>query len=157
MRKIQEGSPLPRGATYDGQGTNFAIFSDNATDIILCLFSDDGRKEVERINFSECTNGVWHMYVPDVHPGQKYGYRVKGPWDPLQGQRFNEHKLLLDPYARNLHGKIVWDDALYGYVVSPSKDADLKMDTRDSALFMPKAVGQSGHPYQKTQASHSLA
>jgi isoamylase len=140
MRRILEGSPLPRGATYDGKGTNFAIFSDNATGITLCLFSDDGTKEVERIDFEECTNGVWHMYLPEIGLGQKYGYRVKGPWDPLQGQRFNEHKLLLDPYARKLHGEITWDDALYGYVVSPSKDADLKMDTRDSAAFMPKAV-----------------
>jgi isoamylase len=140
MRKILEGSPLPRGATYDGKGTNFAIFSDNATGISLCLFSDDGSKETERIDFQECTNGVWHMYLPEIGPGQKYGYRVKGPWDPLQGQRFNDHKLLLDPYARKLHGEIKWDDALYGYVVSPSKDADLKMDTRDSAAFMPKAV-----------------
>ena len=97
MRRIQEGSPLPRGATYDGKGTNFAIFSDNATGITLCLFSDDGTKEIERIDFVECTNGVWHMYLPDIGLGQKYGYRVKGPWDPLQGQRFNEHKLLLDP------------------------------------------------------------
>lgn len=140
MRKILEGSPLPRGATYDGKGTNFAIFSDNATGITLCLFSNDGAKEVERIELTECTNGIWHAYLPDIHPGQKYGYRVQGPWDPLQGQRFNDHKLLLDPYARKLYGDIVWNDALYGYVVSPAKDADLKMDTRDSASFMPKAV-----------------
>lgn len=140
MRNNQEGSPLPRGATYDGKGTNFAIFSDNATGVTLCLFSDDGTQETERIPLRECTNGVWHIYVPDTRPGQRYGYRVQGPWDPLQGQRFNDHKLLLDPYARKLHGDIHWDDALYGYAVGTAKDADLKMDMRDSAPFMPKGI-----------------
>lgn len=149
MRILKEGSPFPRGATYDGRGTNFAIFSDNATGVTLCLFSTDG-KEVERIDLTECTNGVWYVYVPEIKPGQLYGYRVHGPWDPMQGQRFNNNKLLLDPYARKLSGDIEWDDALYGYQLSPSKDADLRMDDRDSAPFMPKAIVVDPAPLTKS-------
>lgn len=149
MRTIKEGSPFPRGATYDGKGTNFALFSDNATGVTLCLFSADG-KEVERIDLTECTNGVWYVYIPDIQPGQLYGYRVHGPWDPVQGQRFNSNKLLLDPYARKLSGDIQWDDALYGYQLSPSKDADLRMDDRDSAAFMPKAIVVDPAPRTKS-------
>jgi isoamylase len=149
MRTIKEGSPFPRGATYDGKGTNFALFSDNATGVTLCLFSADG-KEVERIDLTECTNGVWYVYIPDIQPGQLYGYRVHGPWDPVQGQRFNTNKLLLDPYARKLSGDIQWDDALYGYQLSPSKDADLRMDDRDSAAFMPKAIVVDPAPLTKS-------
>ncbi|ACT49891.1 glycogen debranching protein GlgX [Methylovorus glucosotrophus] len=149
MRTIKEGSPFPRGATYDGKGTNFALFSDNATGVTLCLFSADG-KEVERIDLTECTNGVWYVYIPDIQPGQLYGYRVHGPWDPVQGQRFNSNKLLLDPYARKLSGDIQWDDALYGYQLSPSKDADLRMDDRDSAAFMPKAIVVDPAPLTKS-------
>jgi len=149
MRILKEGSPFPRGATYDGKGTNFALFSDNATGVTLCLFSADGR-EVERIDLTECTNGVWYVYIPDIHPGQLYGYRVHGPWDPVQGQRFNSNKLLLDPYARKLSGDIQWDDALYGYQLSPSKDADLRMDDRDSAPFMPKAIVVNPAPLTKS-------
>jgi isoamylase len=149
MRTLKEGSPFPRGATYDGKGTNFALFSDNATGVTLCLFSADG-KEVERIELTECTNGVWYVYIPDLKPGQLYGYRVQGPWDPVQGQRFNSNKLLLDPYARKLSGDIQWDDALYGYQLSPSKDADLRMDDRDSAAFMPKAIVVDPAPLTKS-------
>ncbi|MCB4810539.1 glycogen debranching protein GlgX [Methylovorus menthalis] len=149
MRTLKEGSPFPRGATYDGRGTNFAIFSDNATGVTLCLFSIDG-KEVERIDLTECTNGVWYVYIPDIKPGQLYGYRVHGPWDPMQGQRFNSNKLLLDPYARKLSGDIQWDDALYGYQLSPSKDADLRMDDRDSAPFMPQAIVVDPAPLTKS-------
>jgi glycogen operon protein len=149
MRTLKEGSPFPRGATYDGKGTNFALFSDNATGVTLCLFSADG-KEVERIDLTECTNGVWYVYIPDIKPGQLYGYRVHGPWDPVQGQRFNSNKLLLDPYARKLSGDIQWDDALYGYHLSPSKDADLRMDDRDSAAFMPKAIVVDPAPLTKS-------
>lgn len=140
MRVIKEGRPYPRGAFYDGKGTNFALFSDNASKVMLCLFSSDGSKELERITFHECTNGVWHAYIPGIEPGQRYGYRVDGIWDPAHGQRFNANKLLLDPYARRLAGTIKWDDALYGYTISNHQDADLVMDERDSAAFMPKAV-----------------
>lgn len=140
MRTVKEGSPYPRGATYDGKGVNFAIFSDNATNVTLCLFDADGMNETERIELKECTNGVWHGYVEGLEVGQRYGYRVNGPWAPEEGQRFNKNKLLLDPYARKLHGKIQWDDALYGYTINNAEDADLIMDLRDSARFMPKAI-----------------
>ncbi len=140
MEQIKEGTPLPRGATYDGHGVNFALFSDHATGVTLCLFSADGATETDRIQLHECTNGVWHGYLPGIKPGQLYGYRVDGPWAPNEGHRFNNHKLLLDPYARKLAGSIEWDDALYGYVVGAAKDADLTMDERDSAAFMPKGI-----------------
>src|SRR4051812_40172860 len=140
MRTIKEGSPYPRGATYDGKGVNFALFSDNATGVTLCLFDSEGETESERIELKECTNGVWHGYLEGLQPGQRYGYRVSGPWAPQDGQRFNKNKLLLDPYARKLHGKLQWDDALYGYTISDVEDADLVMDIRDSAKFMPKSV-----------------
>lgn len=140
MRTIKEGSPYPRGATYDGKGVNFALFSDNATGVTLCLFDSEGETESERIELKECTNGVWHGYLEGLQPGQRYGYRVSGPWAPQDGQRFNKNKLLLDPYARKLHGKLKWDDALYGYTISDVEDADLVMDIRDSAKFTPKSV-----------------
>ncbi|HEY0269346.1 MAG TPA: glycogen debranching protein GlgX [Methyloradius sp.] len=140
MRTIKEGSPYPRGANFDGKGTNFALFSDHAASITLCLFNKDGSSETERIQLKECTNGVWHGYLDDIKPGQLYGYRVDGPWAPAEGQRFNQNKLLLDPYARKLSGAIHWDDSLYGYTISDSADADLTMDERDSAHFMPKAI-----------------
>ena len=140
MRKVRSGSPLPLGATPDASGTNFSLFSDNAEAVWLCLFSADGQKEEERIAVEDCTNGLWHCYVPDLGPGTVYGWRVKGPWAPQEGHRFNENKLLLDPYAKKLAGELRWDDALYGYTVDGSPDADLNMDSRDSAPFMPKAV-----------------
>lgn len=140
MRMPKEGTPYPRGATFDGKGTNFALFSDNATGVTLCLFDHDGNTETERIELRECTNGVWHGYLEGVAPGQRYGYRVNGLWAPEEGHRFNKNKLLLDPYARKLHGDIQWDDALYGYTISDIEDADLVMDIRDSARFMPKAI-----------------
>lgn len=139
MRILQYGSPLPLGATFTGQGTNFALFSDNADGVTLCLFSDDGSRETERIDLRECTNGVWHGYVPGILPGQVYAYRVRGSWAPLEGHRFNFNKLLLDPYARELVGAVRWDDALYGFTLSGQEDQDLHRDERDSAAFMPKA------------------
>ena len=140
MTTLKEGSPYPRGASSDDKGTNFALFSDHATRVTVCLFSADGSSETERIQLKECTNGIWHGYLDDVKPGQKYGYRVDGPWDPAKGQRFNANKLLLDPYARKLSGAIKWDDSLYGYTISDAVDADLVMDKRDSAAFMPKGI-----------------
>ncbi|MCB5184455.1 glycogen debranching protein GlgX [Methylobacillus gramineus] len=137
---LKEGRPYPRGAYFDGKGTNFALFSDHAASVTLCLFDQHGTSETDRIQLRECTNGVWHGYVGTVKPGQLYGYRVDGLWAPEEGQRFNAHKLLLDPYARKLSGSINWNDALYGYTISDSPDADLHMDERDSAQFMPKAV-----------------
>lgn len=140
MKTLKEGLPYPRGASFDGKGTNFALFSDHATSVILCLFDQSGDSETDRVQLKECTNGVWHGYLDDVKPGQRYGYRVDGVWAPMEGLRFNKNKLLLDPYARKLSGAIKWDDALYGYTVSNEADADLTMDERDSAIFMPKAI-----------------
>ena len=140
MIVLKEGSPYPRGANFDGKGTNFAIFSDHATTVTLCLFNHDGTSETDRVQLRECTNGVWHGYLESVKPGQLYGYRVDGPWNPIEGQRFNKNKLLLDPYARKLSNNIRWDDALYGYTVSDTPNADLIMDERDSAVFMPKGI-----------------
>ncbi|HFC53885.1 MAG TPA: glycogen debranching enzyme GlgX, partial [Gammaproteobacteria bacterium] len=99
-REVQPGAPYPLGATWDGHGVNFALFSAHAERVELCLFDDSGRRELERIPLPEQTHQVWHAYLPDVGPGTLYGYRVYGPYDPERGHRFNHHKLLLDPYAR---------------------------------------------------------
>jgi len=136
---MQVGSPYPLGATTDGFGTNFAVFSGNASAIELCLFDPAGRREVARHLLPECTDEIWHGYLPGVHAGQLYGYRAYGPYEPEKGHRFNPHKLLLDPYARLLHGQLRWTDALYGYRVGHAK-ADLSFDRRDSAPAMPKGV-----------------
>ena len=139
MSRLREGSPFPIGATPDAKGTNFALFSDHAEAVTLCLFSADGGREVERIALQECTNGVWHGHVEGVGAGAVYGYRVSGPWDPRAGHRFNDAKLLIDPYARQFVGDLVWDDALYGYAIGAEGEADLVRDERDSAPFIPKA------------------
>jgi isoamylase len=138
-RAIWPGHPYPLGTHWDGAGTNFALFSANAERVELCLFDGDGQRELERIRLPEYTHEIWHCYLPDIAPGQIYGYRVHGPYDPARGHRFNHHKLLLDPYAKALHGEIVWNDALYGYTVGDSR-GDLSFDLRDSARFMPKCV-----------------
>ena len=130
------GRPYPLGATWDGSGVNFALFSENAQAVELCLF-DDGRET--RVPVTEQTEHVWHVYLPEARPGLRYGYRVQGPWDPAAGHRFNAAKLLLDPYARALDGTIKWSDALFGYQVG-HPDADLLADGRDSAAGMPKSV-----------------
>ncbi|MEA2838880.1 MAG: isoamylase [Methylobacteriaceae bacterium] len=135
--RVREGQPFPLGATWDGIGVNFALFSANATKVELCIFDIDGTTEVERITLPEYTNEVWHGYLPDARPGTVYGYRVHGPYDPKNGQRFNSNKLLIDPYARQLVGEIEWSEALFGYKVG-SPDADLSFDDRDSARFVPK-------------------
>ncbi len=139
IARIEAGAPYPLGATYDGVGTNFAVFSANALQMDLCLFDPAGRHEVVRIALPECTNQIWHGYVPGLPAGSLYGFRAHGPYLPEQGHRFNPNKLLLDPYAKLLHGKVRWTDALYGYRLS-SHRADLSFDRRDSALAMPKGV-----------------
>lgn len=139
IARIERGAAYPLGATYDGGGTNFAVFSANATQIELCLFDPSGRNEITRIALPECTNQIWHGYVPGLPAGSLYGFRAHGPYAPEQGHRFNAYKLLLDPYARQLQGQLRWADALYGYRVS-SQRADLSFDRRDSAPAMPKAV-----------------
>jgi isoamylase len=135
--RVSEGLPYPLGASWDGLGVNFALFSANATRVELCLFDAQGERETERIVLPEFTDEVWHGYLPDARPGTVYAYRVHGPYAPLQGHRFNANKLLLDPYAKAHVGRLRWDDACYGYVVGHA-DADLSFDTRDSAQFMPK-------------------
>ena len=127
------------GATFDGDGVNFAVFSANADRIELCLFSPDGRKEVARLPFSERDGDVWHMRVSGLMPGTLYGFRAHGPYQPENGHRFNPNKLLMDPYARALDGRLRWSDALMGYKVG-SPRGDLSFDTRDSAFAMPKSV-----------------
>ena len=137
MAKIQSGSPYPLGATWDGSGTNFAIFSGNATKVEICLFDEKGKKEVERVALPEFTDEVWHGYLPDIGEGQLYGYRVDGPYEPNNGHRFNPNKLLIDPYARQLVGQLKWHDSLFAYKVGSAKE-DFSFDRRDSASNMPK-------------------
>jgi glycogen operon protein len=137
-RLVEPGDPARLGATADGDGTNFAIFSACAERVELCLFDPDGR-EGERITLPEYTNEVWHGYLPGIRPGQLYGYRVHGPFDPENGHRFNPNKLLIDPYTRQLKGEVAWNPAHYGYDPG-APDLDLSFDANDSAPFMPKCV-----------------
>ena len=137
--RLLTGSPYPLGATWDGLGTNFAVFSANATRMELCLFDPSGRREIARFDLPECTDEVWHGYLPDARAGLIYGYRAHGPYEPAQGHRFNSYKLLLDPYARRLAGDLRPADALFGYRVNSAR-ADLSFDRRDSAPGMMKAV-----------------
>jgi isoamylase len=135
---IREGLPHPRGATWDGKGTNFALFSAHATKVEVCIFDEDGEQELERIELPEYTNQIWHGYLPDVRPGTVYGYRVHGPYEPEAGHRFNPNKLLLDPYAVAHRGELKWDPAVFGYKMESGDDTTF--DERDSAPFMPKCV-----------------
>lgn len=138
--RVWPGNPYPLGATWDGAGVNFALFSENATKVELCLFdSATGNKEIMRITMPEQTDQIWHVYLPEARLGQLYGYRVYGPYDPQNGHRFNPAKLLLDPYAKAIAGTIRWSDALFGYTIG-HPEADLSMDERDSAAGMPKCV-----------------
>src|SRR5499426_4052054 len=109
--RVWPGQPYPQGATWDGAGVNFALFSENATGVELCLFDGpDCNEETKRIRLTEQTAQVWHIYLPEVRPGQSYGYRVHGPYAPQEGHRFNPAKLLLDPYAKAIAGPIKWSD-----------------------------------------------
>jgi glycogen operon protein len=137
--RLSAGAPHPLGATWDGRGTNFALFSANATKVELCLFDSQGKRELERIALPEKTEDVWHGYLSDVAPGQLYGYRVHGPYQPEQGFRFNAHKLLIDPYAKRLVGRLVWSDAHFAYRTGAHR-GDLSFDRRDNARGMPKAM-----------------
>ncbi|HUP97947.1 MAG TPA: glycogen debranching enzyme GlgX, partial [Usitatibacter sp.] len=134
---IREGSPYPRGATWDGNGVNFALFSANATKVEVCLFHEG--RETARIVLPEYRDETWHGYVPGIGPGHSYGYRVHGPYEPSAGHRFNPNKLVLDPYARAHIGELKWDPAVFGYPLDHG-DKDLAFDERDSAPFMPKCV-----------------
>jgi isoamylase len=137
--QLERGLPYPLGATWDGLGINFAVFSAHAERIELCLFDPSGRREITRLDLPECTDEVWHGYLPNAGTGLIYGYRAYGPYRPQEGHRFNPYKLLLDPYARRLIGKLRWTDALFGYRVD-SPRSDLSFDRRDSAPSMPKAI-----------------
>ena len=133
---VWPGRAHPLGATWDGRGVNFALFAAQAERIELCLFDRRGR-ERQRIDLREQTDHVWHAYLPQARPGLAYGYRAHGPYRPHEGLRFNPHKLLIDPYARDFVGRLRWNDALYGYAVGHRR-ADLSFDRRDSAAYVPK-------------------
>ncbi|MGY4292191.1 glycogen debranching enzyme GlgX [Bradyrhizobium sp. i1.4.4] len=135
--RITEGKPFPLGATWDGLGVNFALFSAHATKVDLCLFDDTGETEIERIELPEYTDEVWHGYLPAARPGTVYGYRVHGPYEPDAGHRFNPNKLVLDPYAKQLVGQLRWGPELFGYQLDHA-DKDLSYDERDSAPSMQK-------------------
>ncbi|HVC57452.1 MAG TPA: glycogen debranching protein GlgX [Stellaceae bacterium] len=135
--RVWPGQPHPLGAIWDGEGVNFALFSAHAEKVELCLFDRSGTHEEARIVLPEYTDEVWHCYLPEVRPGQLYGYRVYGPYDPAAGHRFNPNKLLLDPYAQAISGPLHWSDAVYGYRIGSPRE-DLSFDRRDSARFVPK-------------------
>ncbi|MBW6528923.1 glycogen debranching protein GlgX [Sphingomonas sp. RHCKR7] len=142
--RLLPGSPYPLGATFDGEGVNFAVFSANADAIELCVFDPAGKRELRKLMLPECTDEVWHGYLPDVGPGLVYGYRAHGRYAPEEGHRFNPNKLLLDPYARRIQGQIKWTDALHGYRIGHRRE-DLSFDRRDSAPAMPKAMVVDDH------------
>ena len=144
LARLREGAPHPRGATYTGEGVNFAIFSAHATKVEVCLFDESGETEIARIALPEYTDEVWHGFITGLTPGTRYGYRVHGPYEPKHGHRFNPNKLLLDPYAKAHVGELKWGPELFGYTVG-HPDADLSFDERDSAPFVPKCVVVESH------------
>jgi isoamylase len=141
MNTIYPGKPYPLGANWDGQGVNFALYSDNATGVELCLYdsSVDVKDPEVRVKVTERTHQIWHCYLPGVKPGQLYGYRVHGPYEPENGHRFNANKVLIDPYAKAISGTIDWHDSLFGYELGHDKE-DLSFSTTDSSPYVPKAV-----------------
>ncbi len=144
-RTVYPGDPYPLGATWDGKGVNFALYSENATAVELCLFdSTKDKTESARIRVREVSHYVWHVYIPDLSPGQLYGYRVYGPYDPVNSHRFNPNKLLIDPYAKAIAGTIQWHDSIFGYEVG-HPDEDLSFSDLDSAPYMPKSVVVDHH------------
>jgi isoamylase len=138
-RRAWPGRPYPLGATWDGRGVNFAIYSENATRVELCLFdTPDSLTESRRVELPEQTDQVWHVYLPDSRPGQIYGYRFHGPYEPDKGHRFNPNKIVLDPYAKEIARSVRWADELFGYRVGDPQ-ADLSFDDRDNAASAPLA------------------
>src|SRR5215831_14815901 len=127
-RTVLPGKPYPQGATWDGTGVNFSLYSENASSVELCLFDEPDSNQTESISVREYTGHVWHCYLPGVKLGQLYGYRVQGPFDPERGFRFNGAKLLIDPYAHALAGALNWDAPVFGYPIG-DPDADLVCDT----------------------------
>jgi isoamylase len=137
---IYPGKAFPLGAYYDGKGVNFAIYSENAEEVELCLFENlDSETEYLKIKLKERDHHVWHVYIPDLKPGQLYGYRVYGPYDPSNGHRFNPNKLLLDPYAKAITGPIEWHDDVFGYKMGDEKE-DLSFNETNSAPYVPRCV-----------------
>lgn len=137
--RLERGAPYPLGSSFDGLGVNFAVFSAHAERIELCLFDATGKRQLATYDLPEWTDEIWHGYLPGVRPGQLYGFRAHGPYEPHNGHRFNPSKLLIDPYARKLEGPLRWTDALHGYNIR-SPRADLSHDRRDSARAIPKSV-----------------
>src|SRR4051812_6138788 len=139
-RTIYPGSPFPLGASWDGEGVNSALYAENATGVDLCLFDQENNTtESERIRITEVSHHGWHIYLPGVKPGQLYGYRVYGPYEPENGHRFNPNKVLIDPYAKAIAGRVKWDNALFGYEIG-NPEEDISFSDLDSAPFIPKAV-----------------
>src|SRR5262245_10649861 len=138
--RTRPGRPYPRGATWTGDGVNFALFSEHATAVDLCLFdpAQPGR-ETHRIPIRERTDQIWHVFLPDARPGLSYGYRVHGPYEPSAGHRFNPAKVRLDPYAKAIAGTLAPSETMFGYRLG-APDADLELDDRDNALYLPKSV-----------------
>lgn len=133
--KVWPGLPYPLGATFDGSGTNFSLFSEIAEGVELCLFDESGQET--RVELPEVTGYCWHGYLPGIAPGQRYGFRVHGPWRPAEGHRCNPHKLLLDPYAKAIEGRIDWNEAVFPYCLD--RGPEIRSDT-DSAPFVPRSV-----------------
>ena len=137
---VYPGSPYPLGATWDGKGVNFALYADNATGVELCLFNTPADEaESAKIKITERSHQIWHCYVPDLKPGQLYGYRVHGPFEPQNGHRFNPKKLLIDPYAKAIAGTVNWSDAMFGYKMGDPEE-DLSYSELDNMPFIPKCV-----------------
>jgi len=139
MRAILPGKPYPQGATWDGAGVNFSIYSEDATEVELCLWEDAGGGQCRTIGLRESTGRIWHCYVPDVKPGQHYGYRIYGPYDPEKGLRFNPAKLLIDPYAKAVAGTVDWSGPVFAYALG-NEEEDLRQDEDDDAAYVPKSV-----------------
>jgi isoamylase len=152
-RTVLVGRPYPQGATWDGSGVNFALYSEHATAVDLCLFSSRDDREPEIIRLPEQTSFVWHGYLPGIQAGQLYGYRVVGPYEPDKGLRFNPSKLLIDPYAVAISGEVDWKAPVFPYVVGDAAE-DLKADNNDSAWGMPKCI--VGHPHFDWEGDHPL-
>ena len=134
---VWPGRPYPLGATWDGEGVNFSLFSEHAEKVELCLFEPKGKREIARLPLNWQTDQVWHCYLPDARPGLLYGYRVHGPHEPKKGHRFNSNKLLLDPYAKSIHGQVKWSSADFGYRIGHRLE-DLSFDRSNNAPGMPK-------------------
>src|SRR5579883_2209543 len=143
-RTVLPGRPYPQGATWDGTGVNFSIYSEGATAVDLCLFESLNTAECQTIPIRESTGHVWHGYVPALWPGQLYGYRIHGPYEPEKGLRYNPAKLLIDPYAKAVAGQVDWKAPVFGYPLGDG-DADLKLDERDDAAAVPKGVVITSH------------